>query len=487
MIKMNDRLLDALEDCITAMYSGRSIQDCLAKYPDLADELEPLLFTTKSGRSLSSEHVPATARNRSRMNMLAQAAKLRKTHKPLLTYFRVPRLAMSFIALVIVLMISFNGLIITSAKTLPGDTLYPVKRAAETVRLQLTNNVEKKHQIEVDYTQRRTEEVSELLQLKRTVQVSMEGTVQEMSPEIWVVSGIKVQISPETKIIGNVLIGQVVEVEGSTSPNGRIAADELHLRYYEITDIINEIGNDEWTIGTTKFVIAPDTQINPALVIGDQARVLVYSSDDGSLYARAILSVAPLSPSFVPFEISFSGIVDMLTDKSISIDGKTILLTDSAVVSKGVTSGSWAHITVLVDQNGMLTALRLEPLSLDNESQQTDGAEKTHEDEGDNNGAEAIDDVDDNDIDDQDEEKPADSDDISDGDEESDSNDEEQDDGISDDDSNADDEDSGDNSGGGDDQENDDDADDESDTEQDDPIEEDGKDQSSDIEPQDGE
>jgi hypothetical protein len=177
----------------------------------------------------------------------------------------------------------------------------------------------------------------------------------------------------------------------------------------------------------------------------------------------------------------------MLTDKSISIDGKTILLTDSAVVSKGVTIGSWAHITVLVDQNGMLTALILEPLSLDNESQQTDGAEKTHEDEGDNNGAEAIDDVDDNDIDDQDEEKPADSDDISDGDEESDSNDKEQDDGISDDDGNADDEDSGDNSGGGDDQENDDDEDYESDTEQDDPIEEDGKDQSSDIEPQDGE
>ncbi len=376
---MSERLIDALEDCITAINSGRGLEECLAKYPDLADELRTLIKTSTAAKSLTATQVPAAARNRSRTMLLEHAARKRKTRKPWPSYFRIPRLAMSLTALLVVLVFSFNGLIITSAKTLPGDTLYPVKRAAETVRLKLTNNVEKKHQIEVDYTRRRTEEVIELLQLKRTEQISMEGKVEEISPERWIVSGIKIQVAPETKIIGDILLGQVVEVEGSTNQNGWIAADELHLRFFEITDVIREIRDDEWMIGEIKLIIAPDSQINPALKVGDHARVLVYSSDNGRLYARAILTVISHETEFEPFEITLNGIIDSLLDDSINADGKTIRVSSSTIIAKGITEGSWAQITVLVGQDGTLSALSIEPLSVDIKTQLLEDNENGHE------------------------------------------------------------------------------------------------------------
>lgn len=376
---MSERLFEALEDCITAINSGRGLEECLAKYPDLADELRTLIETSTAAKSLTATQVPAAARNRSRTMLLEHAARKRKTRKPWLTYFRIPRLAMSLAALLVVLVFSFNGLIITSAKTIPGDTLYPVKRAAETVRLKLTNNVEKKHQIEVDYTRRRTEEVIELLQLNRTEKISMEGKVEEISPERWIVSGIKIQVAPETKIIGDILLGQVVEVEGSTNQNGWIAADELHLRYFEITDVIGEISDDEWTIGEIKLLIAPDAQINPALEVGDHARVLVYSSDNGRLYARAILTVISHEAEFEPFEITLSGIIDLLLDDSVNVDEETIRVSDSTIIANGIAEGSWAQITVLVGQDGTLTALSIEPLSFDIETRLLEDEENGYE------------------------------------------------------------------------------------------------------------
>jgi len=480
-MKMDERLFEALDDCITAINSGSGIEECLAKYPDLAVELRPLIETSNAARSLTTKHVPAAARNRSRTLLLAHAARRRKTRRPLLTYFRVPRLVLSLAALLVVLVFSFNGLIVTSAKTLPGDTLYPIKRAAETVRLQLTNNIEKKNQIEADYYQKRTEEVFELLQLKRTEQISMEGKVQEISPELWVVSGINIHVTPETRIIGEIHLGQMVEVEGSTDPNGWVAADELHLRYYEITDIITEMGLDEWTIGDIKLFIAPDAQISPALEIGDQARVLVYSSDNGRLYARAILTVGSSTVEFEPFEISFSGIVDMISNESVSMSGKTILLSDSAVIAKGVAVGSWAQITVLVGQDGTLTALKLEPLTFDIDTQLSESEERVDNNNSSKNDSADMDDVDDendDDLDDQDQEEAAEPDD------ESDASDDEHDDGSGDGDGEGDEEESGDDSGGGDDKEDAISEDDESDSEQDDPAEEDSSDDNSDEEPE---
>ena len=477
MMKMDENLFEAFDECITAINSGRGLEECLEKYPGLADELRPLIETSTAARSLTTPHVPSAARNRSRTMLLAHAAQRRKTRIPLLTYFRIPRLALSLAAVLVVLVFSFNGLIVTSAKTLPGDTLYPIKRAAETVRLQLTNNIEMKQQIEADYNQQRTEEVLELLDLKRTEQISMEGKVQEISPELWVVSGIKIHVTPETRIIGKIHLGQVVEVEGSTDPNGWVTADELHLRYYEVTDVITEINSDEWTIGDIKLLIAPDAQINPALEIGDQARVLVYSSDNGRLYARAILTVASTEVAFEPFEISFSGVVEMISTEAVSMGGKTILLSDNRVIAKGVSVGSWAQITVLVGQDGTLTALKLEPLTFDNETQQSDSEERVDENNSHKKDSSDVDDKNDDDLDDQDQEEGTEPDDESDG-------DDEHDDRSGDGDGEGDEEESGDGSGSGDDEEDAVNEDDESDSEQDDPVEDDSGDDNSDEEPE---
>jgi len=40
---MRDKLTEILDDCIEQIEKGSSIEACLAEYPDMREELEPLL------------------------------------------------------------------------------------------------------------------------------------------------------------------------------------------------------------------------------------------------------------------------------------------------------------------------------------------------------------------------------------------------------------------------------------------------------------
>ena len=40
---MNDTLIAALDDCLTALEHGADLEECLRRYPDLAEQLRPEL------------------------------------------------------------------------------------------------------------------------------------------------------------------------------------------------------------------------------------------------------------------------------------------------------------------------------------------------------------------------------------------------------------------------------------------------------------
>ena len=91
---------------------------------------------------------------------------------------------------------------ITSAKSLPGDSLYPVKRAVEDITVYLVPSREIRQEYEVNYSQQRVDEVNRLIVLHRIQTISFEGVLEDKSSSNWIVSGIPVTIQTGHNICG---------------------------------------------------------------------------------------------------------------------------------------------------------------------------------------------------------------------------------------------------------------------------------------------
>lgn len=352
---MNDQLAEAFEICLSAMQGGASREECLEMFPHLSSELEPLLTTAALAGQMRPSRVPARAAHRSRALFLKKARDLERRPTFPFAGWGLPRLAMAAFSLLLVVFLSLNGLIVASAKTLPGDALYVVKRATETVRLQLVSNTEIKHRMENDYNLRRATEVKQLLVLQRSEHVSFEGRVEQIHGQQWIVEGILIKTNEKTHQIGHIQPGDFIEVEGLTNPSGWIDADELHQRYFNLVGVIQSMNRNTWVVGDVNLVIQKDTQFDPGLQIGDQALVLVYSSDDGKLYARAILNHQPTP--YQPFQIQFTGLIEGIDGQAIIIDGKRVEIDGRTVLEGALMPGAQAEVVLLVAQDGTLTAL----------------------------------------------------------------------------------------------------------------------------------
>jgi hypothetical protein len=360
----NSRLIDAFEVCLAAMATGVDLDACVKLYPDLEHDLRPALVAASGLQSLRASEVPSAGMQRSRARMLARADELRRSRRPAF-WQSAPRLALALAALVLVIFISLNGLVSVSAKSLPGDTLYPVKLAAENVSIQLATDAETRLMREEAYQERRAGEIRSLLEQERVHNISFEGVVEEINGDQLLVQGIPVTLNASAVVIGEVAPGRLVEVEGTTQPGGIVSADELHLRFFEYIGELQQIQTGMWRIGDRAFVILANTHLDPTLRLGEHVLVLVYTGDDGTPYAQAILRVpeklAEPQSEFEPFEIEFTGVVEAIAGNELVIDGKTVVLTNDTDVKAAIAIGSLLKVHAIVSPDGSLTAREIQP------------------------------------------------------------------------------------------------------------------------------
>jgi hypothetical protein len=163
-------------------------------------------------------------------------------------------------------------------------------------------------------------------------------------------------------LIGNIQPGDFIEVEGVTNPSGWVDADELHLRYFNLVGVVQSISRSTWTVGGVQLVIQKDTQFDPGLQIGNQALVLVYSSDDGKFYARAILNHNPAP--FQPFEIQFNGTLESIDGQALTIAGRRVESNAQTVFEGNIVPGIQVAVVSRVEQDGTLTALSVSVLEI---------------------------------------------------------------------------------------------------------------------------
>jgi hypothetical protein len=181
--KRPDEMLDT---CLAAMQQeGRSIEDCLALYPAQRGELEPLLRTAARLHKARGLAAPAPFRAAELERMRSQAGTRPRAERSLWAWLTAPkthptqarrpaalRLAPLLAGLLVVaLIVAGIGASAASAQALPGDWLYPVKRAQETLTLSLAANPTERAGLHLAYAERRMSEALALVEQKRPAQI----------------------------------------------------------------------------------------------------------------------------------------------------------------------------------------------------------------------------------------------------------------------------------------------------------------------------
>ncbi len=221
-----NKIFDALEICLKEMENGADLETVLARFPELAGELRPILRTSQKARSISPAAPSQEVMRRGRARLMQRAAELRESRVAprarVIPGFQ--RLALSF-ALAAILLLSSTGLLNASASALPGENLYPVKRTWEGLRLFLIFNKDARELLEHQFKTERLNEVNELLAEGRHETIQFAGLFMQVNGKNYI-SGIPVNLAPDMRVPDN---GTAVIISGQTNDRGVVELFTLEI------------------------------------------------------------------------------------------------------------------------------------------------------------------------------------------------------------------------------------------------------------------
>jgi hypothetical protein len=215
---MDAQLEVKLIECLDALAQGEAVERILARYPEDAAQLRPLLSTAAGLPALRLEPSEA-AKTKSRQRFMAQADLLRRT-APRKSMTFLPRFLTGFAAVAVVAIVLGTGAVAASGSALPGDPLYGLKLTVEGVRLQSAGSPAQRADLQQEFAQRRIDEAHQLITAGREGEVEFTGRIEVIQPDAWVVSGLVVQVDANTAISGTPQIDRLAEVRGVTGPDG---------------------------------------------------------------------------------------------------------------------------------------------------------------------------------------------------------------------------------------------------------------------------
>jgi uncharacterized membrane protein YgcG len=226
---------DQLEDALAMLAAGIPVADILAGAGDDADWLRPLLEVAAEVKELRPA-ISVPSPEASLQRMLAYGQKLAANSPPsvparwsifLGSLFNggwLPRLATGLVSALFIVVLLGGTLTVLAQRSLPGQPLYALKRAGETLRLNLTLDPEQRGQLLENFNQQRQTEAKLLLEQNRVAAVSFSGRVDLITGSSLRVDGLVIQLTSQTKVSGILAVGAQVEVEALTQPPDQLVA-----------------------------------------------------------------------------------------------------------------------------------------------------------------------------------------------------------------------------------------------------------------------
>jgi hypothetical protein len=239
---VTDRFEAILDESISALQAGVSLEEILAEVPEYAAELRPMLYAAMLLADPNPALVPEERKLALKQEYLAQVATLPPKHPTLsermtaaihIAKKRLTRKAVLSdlltisITVVLTLMMAVAILTYTAQGSLPGDLLYGVKQATEQTRLLFTFDKNQHAQLREQFNQQRLDEINQLILLNRAAVVRFFGTLETKGENLWVIEGFPIFLPEDADIDKNVQEGDTVEVIGILKSNNVLVADTV--------------------------------------------------------------------------------------------------------------------------------------------------------------------------------------------------------------------------------------------------------------------
>ncbi len=261
---MNRKLDRVIDECLSRVQAGdETVQDCVQAYPELKDVLEPMLaLALRVNETLAPEkpdeqyvrNAKLRILNRVKVSVTSNSSKSVQSRRAPRIDFRRRRWSTVIAGVVIAAMLFGSGIGLrqASASALPGDSLYPVKRAGEEIQLAFSFSTDGDMALLYDFAESRLEEAQTLSEEGRYDDLGIAldgfedamGMLEEIAQEGEIGNGnidlAKIQAKHEEHI-------QVLErVREQVPEHARAAIDhaiERSGRSQEVLKVIHEGGN----------------------------------------------------------------------------------------------------------------------------------------------------------------------------------------------------------------------------------------------------
>lgn len=294
-------LFDALEFCLQEMERGAEIESVLARFPEHAEELRPILKTAAKAQKMAVASPETDVVRRSRAKVMQHAAELREARvAPTRSRSGIPlfqRLVISF-GLAAFFLMSGSGLLSASASALPGEQLYPVKRGWENVRLFFIFDSEARELLKDEFENERLHEVNELLAEGRDEVIEFAGVFMQVNGVAYV-SGLQVILPQGMAVPAN---GEAVIVSGQTNAQGFV--EIISLQVLPAGSVV-PVGNPIEMESESAEETAPSSATNPGA--------------EGEATASA------------PAQYEVNGILREISLTTLVIDGMTVYLDNYSI------------------------------------------------------------------------------------------------------------------------------------------------------------
>jgi hypothetical protein len=341
---MNQNIVDrCLSDILE---NGYSTEQCLDKFPEDRDELEPILRVAVS--LISAQRLKASSRFRriSWIRIQNQVTDRNTVKSPnhnalestVSSWFKKPQvLRLAFLSLVVLvfLAVGFSGVVMASASALPGDWLYPTKLQVERMQLFMAVPGVERAAMRLELASRRLSEVDDLLDEQRAVKVdevitAYKTQVQSVFDEIET----DMEMSPEDRSIIFILLRDwysmnknhldkilikvpdlPFESVSQTNDFSRLTQDrviKLFQQYpyllYTLPEFsqegsIVEPGLDGTSVMTATEIITPSIVIaDPAISNGQYLKLPARHFPDGIEEEYLLKQIIPLMSTYFPDE-----------------------------------------------------------------------------------------------------------------------------------------------------------------------------------------
>ncbi|MFQ6057388.1 MAG: DUF5666 domain-containing protein [Anaerolineae bacterium] len=380
-----------LDECLSRLSRGESLESCLARYPQEAAEVAPLLHTALAVRILKETAPPsAVALAAGRRRFLEEAARRRQAQVPswperlralgeqigdlLQRGIRgqpaLGRLATAVLTALLLFALLGGGTVAVSAHSLPGDPLYPIKRATEQVQLLLTFDPLARTDLQSQFQERRRAEVQAVVAQGRQVMVELPGPIQSLSETIWWVGGYRVILQADTVVEGEPAVGLRADVEAVTQADGSLLARRITVegrapRVPPQPTATPELRPKPTATPTATATDTPTKEPtltlmpSPSPTPSPTPTATPSPSSTPTPTATSTPTAVPQPPRAI--KVKFEGLIEAMDEDGWTIAGQKVLINDETIIEHGELAevGAWAVVQAVRQPDGSLLALRI--------------------------------------------------------------------------------------------------------------------------------